>query len=198
MKRFRAVLFAAMLVVGLGVPLAAAPSAEAHGWVTSPPSRQDHCSTGSTSFDCGAIKYEPQSVEAPKGSMQCSGGNAAFAILDDSSRPWPVTNVGRTVTFRWRLTAAHSTSTWEYFVDGVLHRTFSQGGQQPPSTVSHVLEDLPEGRHTILARWNIADTPMAFYSCVDVQVGEGGPSEPGPGEPGPGTPGECSAPAWQA
>ncbi|MEV8026238.1 hypothetical protein AB0O43_00005, partial [Cellulosimicrobium funkei] len=31
-------------------------------------SRQDNCAKGTTSFDCGSIKYEPQSDEAPKGS----------------------------------------------------------------------------------------------------------------------------------
>src|SRR5690606_11312411 len=73
MRRLRAVLLAAVVgAVAIIAPVAVAPSASAHGWITSPPSRQDHCAKGTTSFDCGSIKYEPQSVEAPKGSMQCS------------------------------------------------------------------------------------------------------------------------------
>ncbi len=100
------------------------------------------------------------------------------------------------MTFRWNLTAAHNTSTWEYFVDGVLFRTFDQGGAQPPSDISHTLTGLPEGNHTILARWNVSNTPMAFYNCVDLTIGSGGTD---PGNPGPDPePGDCAAPAWSA
>jgi len=143
-----------------------------HGWVVTPPSRQDNCAKGRTSFDCGDIKFEPQSVEAPKGAMSCSGGSR-FTILDDDSLPWPVNNINSTVTIQWSLTAAHRTSTWEYFVDGRLHATFNDGGAQPPTNISHTLTGLPSGRHKILARWNIFDTANAFYNCIDVNVGGG-------------------------
>jgi chitinase/chitin-binding protein len=157
-----------VMLMAVGLPLIVSSPAQAHGWITSPPSRQDHCANNRTSFDCGDIKYEPQSVEAPKGSMLCSGGSR-FRILD-SAGPWPVTNIGSSTTFRWRLTAAHRTSTWQYYVDGRLHRTFSQNNQQPPANVAHTVTGLPSGRHRILAVWNIADTAMAFYACVDVRV----------------------------
>ncbi|WP_152647975.1 lytic polysaccharide monooxygenase [Demequina sediminicola] len=196
-------IIAALLAV-VAVPAVTSSPASAHGWVTSPPSRQDHCASGTTSFDCGAIAYEPQSVEAPKGSMKCSGGSD-FAVLDDESLPWPRTNVGSSLTLQWQLTAAHSTSTWEYFLDGELIATYDQGGQQPPSNIQHTLTGLPAGDHTLLARWNIADTPMAFYNCVDITVGGGGTPDPTPtGTPDPtptptstGTPTECS-PAWNS
>ncbi|MEK8227267.1 lytic polysaccharide monooxygenase [Oerskovia sp. M15] len=137
-------MFAVVLgVAAIAAPIIVAPSASAHGWITSPPSRQGNCATGATSFDCGGIKYEPQSVEAPKGSMKCSGGSG-FTILDDTSKPWPRKSVGSTVTFQWNLTAAHNTSTWEYFVDGQLHQTFSQGGAQPQQHRAHA--DEPAGR----------------------------------------------------
>jgi predicted carbohydrate-binding protein with CBM5 and CBM33 domain len=199
MRRLRAVLLAAVVgAVAIIAPVAIAPSASAHGWITSPPSRQDHCAKGTTSFDCGGIKYEPQSVEAPKGSMKCSGGSG-FSILDDASKPWPRTQTGTSVTFQWNLTAAHNTSTWEYFVDGVLFRTFNQNGAQPPSNISHTLTGLPEGNHTILARWNVSNTVNAFYNCVDLKIGSGGtdPGNPDP-EPTDPEPGECTAPAWAA
>jgi predicted carbohydrate-binding protein with CBM5 and CBM33 domain len=198
-------------VAAIAAPIVVAPAASAHGWITSPPSRQDNCATGKTSFDCGGIKYEPQSVEAPKGSMQCSGGSG-FSILDDSSKPWPRTSVGSSVTFQWKLTAAHNTSTWEYFVDGKLHQTFSSGGQQPPSNISHTLTNLPSGNHTILARWNVSNTVNAFYNCVDLTV-NGGTTGGTTGNTG-GTTGNtggttgntggttgtgvCTAPAWSA
>lgn len=140
----------------------------AHGWVTSPASRQDHCAAGRTAFDCGQVKYEPQSVEAPKGSRLCSGGSR-FDILD-SDGPWPVTNVGSTVSFTWKNTAAHRTLNWEYFLGNYLIKSFDGGNQIPPNEVSHTISGLPAGHHTILAVWNIADTAMAFYSCIDVHV----------------------------
>ncbi|MCZ2264701.1 MULTISPECIES: lytic polysaccharide monooxygenase [unclassified Isoptericola] len=190
---------AAVGLAALLAPLAAAPAASAHGWVTNPPSRQDLCAGGSLPFDCGSIKYEPQSVEAPKGSTQCSGGSG-FAILDDESKPWPRTKIGNSVTMKWKLTAQHATSTWEYFVDGTLHRTFDDKGAKPDAVVSHTLENLPQGDHTILARWNVADTVNAFYACVDVTVGEGGTVEPtdppvDPTDP-PVEPGDCEDAAW--
>ncbi|GII97911.1 chitin-binding protein [Sediminihabitans luteus] len=206
-SRARAGLLALVLGLGaaLAAPVALAPSADAHGWITSPPSRQDNCATGRTSFDCGGIKYEPQSVEAPKGSMKCSGGSG-FDILDDNSKPWPRTKTGSTVTFQWKLTAAHNTSTWEYFVDGQPFKTFSQGGAQPPSNISHTLTGLPQGNHTILARWNVSNTVNAFYNCVDITVGSGGTD---PGNPDPtatvtatptatSNPGACTSAAWSS
>ena len=192
MKRMRAVAVAAVLGLVAVFPAVNAPSAEAHGWVTSPPSRQDNCSTGKTSFDCGKVKYEPQSVEAPKGSLQCSGGDAAFAVLDDNSKPWPVTNVGSELTLKWKLTAQHRTSLWEYFVDGKLHQTYDAKNTKPDAITSHKLTNLPAGKHKILARWNVADTPMAFYSCVDINVG--GTTNPDPTPTNTPTPNPTTAP----
>src|SRR5262245_39997776 len=154
--------------LGLGVALLVSSllmsdAAYAHGWITSPPSRQDHCAKHRTSFDCGQVQYEPQSVEAPKGSMQCSGGGA-FSILNNNGLPWPVTSIGSTTTFTWQCTACHVTRDWEYFVDGNKVATFSGGMRQPSSPTSHTISGLPSGRHQILARWNIGDTAAAFYA----------------------------------
>jgi chitinase len=173
----------------IAAPMIIAAPAAAHGWVTDPPSRQDNCAKGATSFDCGDIKYEPQSVEAPKGSLQCSGGSG-YDILDDNTKPWPAKNVGSSINVQWKLTAAHNTSTWEYFVDGQLHQVYEQNGR-PASDISHTLTNLPAGKHTILARWNVADTPMAFYNCIDINVtgGNDGGTTPGDGDNG-STPGD--------
>lgn len=148
------------------------PQAAAHGWVVDPPSRQDHCAKRTVSWSCNGVEWEPQSVEAPKGSMQCSGGSR-FTTLDDSSLAWPRTNIGSTHTFQWTLTAFHRTATWEYFVDGQLFHTVNDGGATPNPTVTHTLSGLPPGNHTILARWNVFDTAMAFYACMDVNVSGG-------------------------
>jgi len=157
--------------------IAVAP-ASAHGYISSPPSRQANCARGAVA-NCGDIIYEPQSVEAPKGSMQCNGSGSRFAILNDNSRPWPVANVGTTVTFNWVLTARHSTTSWEYFIGGTRLAVFNDGGAQPGATKSHTVGmGSFRGRQTLLARWNIADTVMAFYSCVDLNIGGTGGGTP--------------------
>jgi chitin-binding protein len=153
--------------------LVAVAPASAHGYISSPPSRQANCASGAVA-NCGDIVYEPQSVEAPKGSKQCNGGGSRFAVLNDNSKAWPVAGVGRTVTFNWILTARHSTSTWEYFIGNTLLASFNDGGAQPGATKQHTVSmGSFSGRQTVLARWNIADTANAFYSCVDVNIGGG-------------------------
>ena len=141
-----------------------------HGYISSPPSRQALCASGVVTGR-GDIQYEPQSVEAPKGSTLCSGGNARFLVLDDNSRNWPATAVGGSTTFNWTLTARHSTSTWQYFIGTTKLAEFNDGGKQPGATVAHAVNfGSFTGRQTVRAVWNIADTVNAFYSCVDVQI----------------------------
>ncbi|MBO4160298.1 lytic polysaccharide monooxygenase [Micromonospora antibiotica] len=160
------------VVTSLGL---AAP-AQAHGYVSAPPSRQALCAQG-TVPDCGQIRYEPQSVEGRKGLRSCSAGIAGFAVLDDDNRGWPATPVGSTLTFTWVNTARHATSNWEYFVGDTRVGVVDGGGRQPEATVSHTVNlGGLTGRQKILAVWNIADTANAFYSCVDVQLGGGGPT----------------------
>ncbi|MEU9947211.1 lytic polysaccharide monooxygenase [Streptomyces sp. NPDC047939] len=184
------------LVIGAGIaPLIAvalpATTASAHGYVSSPPSRQAQCAAGVV--DCGQIKYEPQSVEGPKGLTSCSGGHADFAELDDDSKNWKVTPVGSSADFSWQLTARHATSSWQYFVGGAKVAQFNDGGAQPGATVTHRVDfGSLTGRQKVLAVWNISDTANAFYACVDVQIGGG--TDPG----GPGDPGDCAASAWEA
>jgi chitin-binding protein len=111
--------------------LAVAVPAQAHGYVSSPPSRQALCAQGRVK-NCGQIQYEPQSVEGPKGLRSCSGGNSRFAVLDDESKGWPATSVGRSVTFNWVFTARHATSNFEYYVGNTRFASFDGGGKQPP------------------------------------------------------------------
>ncbi|GLZ41895.1 lytic polysaccharide monooxygenase [Actinokineospora sp. NBRC 105648] len=173
-RKFAAIAAGVGIAPLLMVALPASP-AFAHGYINSPPSRQANCASGKVS--CGEIKYEPQSVEGPKGLKSCNGGNSQFAELNDDSRNWPVTSVSNQVNFNWVLTARHATSTWEYFVDNTRIAVFNDGGAQPGATKSHNV-DLGgrTGRIKVLAVWNIADTANAFYSCVDLQVGGGNPT----------------------
>ncbi|GAA3076572.1 lytic polysaccharide monooxygenase [Streptosporangium carneum] len=178
MRRTISVLSAA--VIAIATVVFTATPALAHGYITSPPSRQALCAQGKVA-NCGQIIWEPASVEGPKGQRNCSGGDARWAPLDDDSKAWPVTNVGNSITFNWRIEARHATSTWEYFVGGTRIAVFDDRGRLPGSTVSHTV-DLGgrTGRLKILAIWNIADTAMAFYNCVDVKVGGGNEPSPTP------------------
>ncbi|PRX47850.1 chitin-binding protein [Prauserella shujinwangii] len=191
----RALGVAAVGLLPLAAPLVLQGSASAHGYTQNPPSRSSHCAQGNVS-DCGGIQWEPQSVEGPKGfpsagpadGTLCAGGNSRFAQLDDPTKPWPLTpmNSGQNFTFTWKLTAAHATTSFRYFVtkngwnpNQPLTRsqleltpflTVNMGGQRPPFTVSHSgrLPSGKSGRHLIFAVWDIADTGNAFYSCADV------------------------------
>ncbi|MER5368805.1 lytic polysaccharide monooxygenase auxiliary activity family 9 protein [Streptomyces sp. NPDC002722] len=168
-KRKTAAVIGALLapVLALSLPVG---SASAHGYISSPPSRQAQCAAGTVS--CGEIKYEPQSVEGPKGLTSCSGGNGRFAELDDDSKGWQVTPVSRSTSFQWVLTARHATSTWQYFAGGRKIAEFNDNGAQPGATVTHQVDfGALTGRQKVLAVWNIADTANAFYACIDVNVG---------------------------
>ncbi|GAA1632698.1 lytic polysaccharide monooxygenase [Catellatospora bangladeshensis] len=172
MRRLVAYPLAALGFVAASLTFAS--PASAHGYVSSPPSRQALCASGRVS-DCGPIQYEPQSVEGPKGQRNCHGGLSQFAVLNDDGRNWPATSVGTSVTFNWVLTARHSTSSWEYWIGDRRVAFFEDGGKQPNATVSHQVSLAGfSGRQKLLAIWNIGDTPMAFYNCVDLQIGGGG------------------------
>lgn len=143
--------------------------ASAHGYVNSPASRQAQCAQHTVS--CGQIQYEPQSVEGPKGLKSCNGGLSQFAELNNDSKGWRATAVGRTVTFTWTFTARHRTSNYEYYIGNEKLADISGNNQQPPATVTHQVNlGSHTGRQKVLAVWNIADTSNAFYSCIDLQV----------------------------
>jgi predicted carbohydrate-binding protein with CBM5 and CBM33 domain len=161
-----------------GSMFVAVSPASAHGYISSPPSRQANCASGAVS-GCGDIVYEPQSVEQPKGSTQCNGGGSRFTVLNDNSKSWPAASVGSSVTFNWVITARHRTATWEYYIGNKLVASFNDNGAQPGATKSHTVNFAGySGRQTVLARWNISDTINAFYSCVDVNFG--GATNPAP------------------
>lgn len=157
------VLAAPLIVVALP-----SGTAFAHGYVNSPPSRQAQCAARTIS--CGNIQYEPQSVEGPKGLQSCHANLSQFSELSNDNKGWRVTNTGRSVTFNWTFTARHRTRDYDYFVDGRKVATFSGNNQQPPATVSHTVNVGSPGRHKVLAVWNIGDTAMAFYSCIDINA----------------------------
>ncbi|MEV4253554.1 lytic polysaccharide monooxygenase [Spirillospora sp. NPDC049652] len=185
-------------VAGAGLPLLSAAPALAHGYTTAPPSRALLCQQR-TVKNCGPIQWEPQSTEGPKGFPSagpadgtiCAAGDSRWAPLDDPrGGAWPAASVpsGGSYTFTWKLTAAHATTSFRYFVtrdgwDPTRPLTRAQldltpflqvnyGGRIPPYSVAHP-GTLPakHGRHMILAVWDIADTGNAFYQCSDVNFG---------------------------
>ncbi|MBW4721072.1 lytic polysaccharide monooxygenase [Saccharothrix obliqua] len=169
----------AAVLAGVGIApfivVVSAGTASAHGYISSPPSRQAMCAQNRVS-NCGPIVWEPHSVEGPKGLQNCHAGDSRWAPLSDESKAWPATSVGNNLNFTWTITARHATSTWQYFIGGSKIAEFNDGGRQPAATVTHNVNlGGRTGRIKLLAVWNVADTANAFYNCVDLQVGSGGP-----------------------
>jgi len=182
LKRKMVLFASAATIAPLGLVVLPAGTASAHGYISTPPSRQAQCAQNTVS--CGDIKWEPQSVEGPKGLRSCSGGVGRFEELNDDSKPWRATSVGQTVTFTWTFTARHATDNFEYYLGNTKVAEFDGNNQQPPPTLSHTVNlGGASGRQKLLAVWNIGDTPNAFYSCVDLQVGGRAPEAPAPEPP---------------
>ncbi len=192
----RALGIAAFGVAPLALSMVTTGVAQGHGYPQSPISRQALCANG-TVQNCGAIQWEPQSVEGPGNFPDagpadghlCSGGNSRFSELDDPrGGNWPTSDVqaGQNFQFNWDLSAMHSTESWRYFVtkdnwdptqpltrsalEPAPFLSIDYGGKQPPSSFSHEgqLPSGKSGRHVIFAVWEVADTANAFYACSDV------------------------------
>ncbi|MFF4322126.1 lytic polysaccharide monooxygenase [Streptomyces sp. NPDC001568] len=190
---------AAVLGLGLlaAGALITAPTASSHGYTDTPISRQKLCANKTVS-DCGPIQWEPQSAEGPKGfpalgpsdGTICAAGHPEFAQLDQPrGGAWPATSVsaGQGYSFRWQFTANHATTDIKYYVtkngwdpsrpltrsalDLQPFLTVAYNGARPAMTTVHqgAMPSGKTGRHMILAVWTVHDTPMAFYSCSDVQ-----------------------------
>lgn len=196
-----------MLLMALFMVLFA-DKAFAHGYVESPASRALLCKQGVNS-DCGAIVYEPQSLEAPKGwpaagpaDGKIASAGGAFPKLDEQSATrWSKVSISPgTTTFKWHLTAPHASASWKYYItkDGwdqnaPLSRasfdltpfcSINYGGAKPPTDYTSTCNvPAKSGYHVILAVWEVADTANAFYNVIDVDFGGGGtpnPSVPAP------------------
>lgn len=189
-----------MMIAAAFIMILLSQKASAHGYVDSPGSRAILCKNGQNT-DCGAIVYEPQSLEAPKGfpaagpaDGKIASAGGAFPKLDEQSATrWTKVNMSSGQnTFTWKLTAAHATTSWKYYItkpnwnpNAPLTRdsfdltpfcSVNHGGTQPPFTYSDTC-NVPQrtGYHVILAVWEIADTANAFYNVIDVNFGGSNP-----------------------
>ncbi|MCM6772600.1 lytic polysaccharide monooxygenase [Nocardia sp. CDC159] len=162
--------------------------ASAHGYVESRESRAVQCAKGL--LPCGSIKYEPQSVEGPKGLKNCHANIPQFADLSDDSKPWKVHKVGQMVNFTWKYTARHRTQNWQYFIGDTKVGEFDGWNQMPDEKTTHHLHLSGfQGKQKMLAVWNIGDTANAFYQCIDLDIDRSHPDDPmNPNDPKPSDP----------
>ncbi|MDF5517593.1 lytic polysaccharide monooxygenase, partial [Vibrio parahaemolyticus] len=141
--------------------------------------------TNEKNNNCGAIQYEPQSVEGPDGFPEtgprdgkiASDETALAAALDEQTADrWVKRPIqAGTQTFEWTFTANHVTRDWKYYItkpDWNPNASLSRDSfdltpfcvvngnmVQPPKQVSHQC-NVPtrEGYHVILAVWDVGDT----------------------------------------
>lgn len=173
-----------------------------HGYVSNPPSRAFLCSSqgGSLNKDCGAVQYEPQSLEGPKGFPEsgpadgsiASAGRENYSELDEQTATrWHQVSLSTgDNSFTWTLTAPHKTEKWRFYItkkdwDPNSKLTRAQfdltkpicerddAGVLPSSTVTITGCNIPSdytGYHVILGVWDVADTSNAFYQVIDADI----------------------------
>lgn len=141
------------------------------------------------------------------GKIASGGERPDFAALDEQTvKRWhsPLIN-DRQIAFKWHYRVGHLTTKWEYFItkpgwnqNAALSRdTFEltpfcevDGHGKPARGEGEAMEGdaiqkhhctLPadrSGHHVILGVWTIADTAMAFYNVMDVEIKADGEPDP--------------------
>jgi len=186
----------AALAVTAGLGLAVAPAASSHGYIGGSNSQLVARAALSSNTGLGAVQYEPQSIEGPKGfpaagpadGHLASGGNTRFSELDaQTSTRWVKNQVtNRTVTVAWNYTALHATTKWEYYItkpgwdqnapltrsELELISTVNYNGALPVQGAQHTFT-IPADRtgyHVIYAVWVVDNTANAFYNAIDVNI----------------------------
>ena len=148
----------------------------------------------------GNVITNPQSLEAPKGFPESGpvdgriasangglGKIADFVLDNQTSDRWKKTTINTGVKqFTWKYTAPHKTTKWHYYMtktgwdqNAPLKRseleligTVNHDGSTASNNLTHSIT-VPSNRsgyHIILAVWDVADTPNAFYNVIDVNV----------------------------
>jgi predicted carbohydrate-binding protein with CBM5 and CBM33 domain len=195
-RRQRLTSAAAAVAVTAGLGFAAAPAAWSHGYIGGSSSQLIARAAMPGNTGLGAVQYEPQSIEGPKGfpaqgpadGTLASGGNTRFSELDQQSSTRWVKNQVTTdqVKVSWNYTAFHATTKWEYYItkqgwnqNAPLSRsslelieTVPGNGAAPVQGVQHTL-NIPADRtgyHVIYAVWVVDNTSNAFYNAIDVNI----------------------------
>ena len=184
------------LVVGLFAGVGTA-DIFAHGYVSEPPGRSYLCKLGDNT-GCGAVQWEPQSVEGPDGEPRFPvGGPEDGTIAAAGSPSWSELNAQTPSrwykhdfaagyqTFEWTFTANHVSRDWRYFITKAgwnpaepLSRdafdlnpfcAYDGGMVRPPMVIQHnCYVPEREGYHVIMAVWDVGDTAASFFNAIDV------------------------------
>lgn len=182
------------------ISLACYSTAFAHGYVQDPGSRSYFCKLGSNQ-KCGAIQYEPQSLEAPSGyfvngnldgRLGSAGVAIATALDEQTPSRWEKTIVSSgTIDFTWYFTAPHLSKSFEFYItkqswdpnQPLKYSDFDptplkcsttswKPGQRPPKKLTfHCQVPQRHGYQVILSEWDVDDTSNSFYNLVDLQFG---------------------------
>lgn len=169
----------------------------AHGYVSEPAGRSYLCKLGDNT-GCGAVQWEPQSVEGPDGSPRFPvGGPVDGTIAAAGSPSWSELNAQTPSrwykhdfaagyqTFEWTFTANHVSRDWRYFItqpgwdpSQPLSREsfdldpfceYDGSMARPPMVIQHnCYVPEREGYHVIVAVWDVGDTAASFYNAIDV------------------------------
>lgn len=150
----------------------------------------------------GAIRWEPQSLEAPKGFPTAGPEDGKLAsancvrgceIDEQSADKWVKNKITPgNINLAWTYTAKHSTSKWHYYItkdgwnqnapltrDTFEHiKTVEHDKSMPADNAIHTLDiaQNKQGYHVIYAIWDIHDTENAFYNVIDVDIQNSGSS----------------------
>jgi len=169
----------------------------AHGYISQPASRSQQCALGDNT-GCGAIQWEPQSVEGPDrfpetgpadGEIASAGVSHFSELNTQTATRWTKTTVQTgAIDISWHFTANHSTRDFRYFLtkpgwnpNQPLERAsfdldpfcvVDGNNERPPVDVTHECY-LPENRsgyHVLLGVWDVGDTVNSFYQAVDIVI----------------------------
>ncbi|WP_299594458.1 lytic polysaccharide monooxygenase [uncultured Microbulbifer sp.] len=130
----------------------------------------------------------------PDGQL-CSGGRSKYAGMDLARSDWQATPVtpkaDGTFDFTFWATAPHATDEWVFYITRSGYTgteplkwgdvfEFCRLGNVPVGADKRYTLNCPlpqlTGKHVIYTTWQRSDSPEAFYTCTDVVLGDGTPS----------------------